>query len=36
VNGQTFIPVVVLGILATSYYYYHRLNNSLIQQPVED
>jgi hypothetical protein len=26
VNGQTFFPVLVLGILAVSYIYYHKLN----------
>ena len=26
VNGQTFFPLVVLGILAVSYIYYHKLN----------
>ena len=25
-NGQTFFPLVVLGILAVSYVYYHKLN----------
>jgi hypothetical protein len=25
VNGQTFFPLVVLGILAVSYIYYHKL-----------
>ncbi|MCZ8196672.1 MAG: DoxX family protein [Flavobacterium sp.] len=28
VNGQTFFPFVVLGILAVSYVYYHKLNAS--------
>ena len=26
VNGQTFFPLVVLGVLAVSYVYYHKLN----------
>lgn len=26
INGQTFLPLVILGILAVSYYYFHRLN----------
>jgi hypothetical protein len=26
VNGQTFFPLLVLGILAVSYIYYHKLN----------
>lgn len=26
INGQTFFPLVVLGILAVSYVYYHKLN----------
>ena len=28
VNGQTFFPLVVLGVLAVSYVYYHKLNTS--------
>ena len=28
VNGQTFFPLVVLGILVVSYIYYHKLNAS--------
>ncbi|UBM59991.1 DoxX family protein [Marinilongibacter aquaticus] len=26
INGQTFFPLFVLGILAVSYFYYHKLN----------
>lgn len=26
-NGQTFFPLIVLGILAVSYVYYHKLNS---------
>lgn len=26
INGQTFFPLVVLGVLAISYVYYHKLN----------
>jgi hypothetical protein len=26
INGQTFLPLVVFGILAVSYIYYHKLN----------
>lgn len=26
INGQTFFPFIVLGILAVSYVYYHKLN----------
>ncbi len=26
INGQTFFPLVVFGILAVSYIYYHKLN----------
>ena len=26
INGQTFFPLVVLGILAVSYVYYHKMN----------
>lgn len=26
INGQTFFPLVVLGVLAVSYVYYHKLN----------
>lgn len=28
INGQTFFPLVVLGILVVSYIYYHKLNPS--------
>ena len=28
INGQTFFPLVVLGILAISYIYYHKLNTN--------
>jgi uncharacterized protein YjeT (DUF2065 family) len=28
VNGQTFFPLVVLGILAVSYIYYHKLTDN--------
>ena len=28
INGQTFFPMFVLGILAVSYLYYHKLNTS--------
>ena len=28
INGQTFFPLVVLGILAVSYVYYHKLNTN--------
>lgn len=27
INGQTFFPLVVLGILGTSYVYYHKLQS---------
>ncbi len=27
INGQTFFPLVVLGVLAVSYVYYHKLND---------
>jgi hypothetical protein len=27
INGQTFFPLVVLGILAVSYIYYHKLSS---------
>ncbi|RYE18534.1 MAG: DoxX family protein [Sphingobacteriaceae bacterium] len=27
INGQTFFPLLVLGILAVSYIYYHKLNS---------
>lgn len=27
INGQTFFPVVVLGILGTSYVFYHKLQS---------
>lgn len=30
INGQTFFPLVVLGILAVSYIYYHKLNTDKI------
>ena len=26
INGQTFFPLIILGILAVSYIYYHKLN----------
>ncbi len=34
INGQTFFPLVVLGVLAVSYIYYHKLieNKNLIHQ----
>ena len=28
INGQTFFPLIVLGILAISYIYYHKLNSN--------
>ncbi len=28
IDGQTFFPLIVLGILAISYVYYHKLNPS--------
>ncbi len=28
INGQTFFPLVVLGILAVSYVYYHKLTTN--------
>lgn len=28
VNGQTFFPMIVFGVLALSYVYYHRLQGS--------
>jgi len=28
INGQTFFPLVILGILAVSYIYYHKLKTS--------
>lgn len=28
-NGQTFFPLIVFTILAVSYIYYHKLNNSI-------
>ena len=28
VNGQTFFPLVILGILDVSYIYYHKLNDT--------
>jgi hypothetical protein len=28
INGQTFFPLVVFGILAVSYIYYHKLNSN--------
>ena len=30
-NGQTFFPLIVLGILAVSYVYYHKLNSDSIR-----
>jgi hypothetical protein len=30
INGQTFFPLAVLGILAVSYIYYHKLNTRKI------
>ena len=27
INGQTFFPLIVFGILIVSYLYYHKLNN---------
>lgn len=30
VNGQTFFPLVVLGILAVSYVYYHKLHSGKV------
>jgi len=30
INGQTFFPLIVLGILAVSYAYYHKLNSNNI------
>ena len=30
INGQTFFPLVVLGVLAVSYIYYHKLNSNHI------
>ena len=29
INGQTFFPLVVFAILAVSYIYYHKLNNTI-------
>lgn len=29
INGQTFFPLVVFGILTVSYIYYHKLNDSV-------
>jgi hypothetical protein len=26
-NGQTLFPILILGILMLSYYYYHKINN---------
>jgi len=28
VNGQTFFPLIVLAVLAVSYHYYHKLNDT--------
>ena len=28
INGQTFFPLVIFAILATSYIYYHKLNKA--------
>ena len=28
INGQTFFPLVIFGILAVSYIYYHKLNSN--------
>jgi hypothetical protein len=28
INGQTFIPLIAVAILAVSYVYYHKLNES--------
>jgi hypothetical protein len=30
INGQTFFPLVVFGIIAVSYIYYHKLNSNKI------
>ncbi|MCE2711814.1 MAG: DoxX family protein [Cryomorphaceae bacterium] len=30
-NGQTFFPLIVLGVLAVSYVYYHKLNSDSIR-----
>lgn len=30
-NGQTFFPLIILGILAVSYVYYHKLNSDSIR-----
>ena len=30
INGQTFFPLLVFGILAVSYIYYHKLNSNKI------
>ncbi len=30
INGQTFLPLIVFGILAISYIYYHKLNSNKI------
>lgn len=29
INGQTFFPLIILGILIVSYVYYHKLNDHL-------
>lgn len=28
INGQTFFPLIIFGILALSYIYYHKLNSN--------
>ena len=30
INGQTFFPIIILGILVISYIYYHKLNTEKI------
>ncbi len=30
INGQTFFPLIVMSILAVSYFYFHKLNPSRI------
>jgi hypothetical protein len=30
INGQTFFPIIILGILVVSYTYYHKLNTDKI------
>ena len=27
INGETFIPLIAIGILSVSYFYYHKLND---------